>query len=262
MSTGFEQLRLEGLSKKYGPVSAVDGVTLTVEPGEFVSVIGLSGAGKTTLHKLINRLVDPTSGRILYGERDVSALTGRELLEWRSRCATIFQQFHLANRLDVATNVLMGRLRRNSTMRTLLGWFPREDRLLAARALERVGMLDRALERVDRLSGGQMQRVAIARALVQEPCVMLADEPISALDPCSARTVMETLQQINRTEGITVICNLHNLGAAHEYSTRIIGLHAGRVVYDGPPSALQPAETRLIYGEAVGEERYDSVAAV
>lgn len=246
--TGSEALCLEALTKSYPTVTAVRDVSLTIEPGEMVSIIGPSGAGKSTLLKLINRLLDPTSGRLLYGSRDIAALQGKELLDWRSRCAMIFQHFHLSSRLDVLTNVLIGRLRHNSTLRTLLGWFPESDRLRAARALDRVDLLPKALERADRLSGGQMQRVAIARALAQEPAVLLADEPISALDPNTARAVMEILREINRSDGITVICNLHNLEIAREYSTRIVGMRAGEVVCDGAPGGLGPAQSRLIYG--------------
>ena len=245
---GLKALRLDALTKRYGSLTAVRELNLEIQPGEMVSVIGPSGAGKSTLLRLITRLLDPSSGRVLYGDRDVATLQGRELLEWRSRCGMVFQHFHLSGRLDVATNVLMGRLRHNSLWRTLGGWFPREDRLRAARALERVGLLDKALERADRLSGGQMQRVAVARALAQEPAILLADEPISALDPDSARGVMELLKDINSSDGVTVLCNLHNLEAARQYSTRIVGMREGTVVFDGLPERLGAAEIRLIYG--------------
>lgn len=248
--SSFEPLILGGLAKRFPAVVAVRDVSLRIEPGEMVSVIGRSGAGKSTLLKLINRLIEPTSGRLLYGARDLSEFSGKELRDWRSRCAMIFQHFHLTNRLDVVTNVLVGRLRYNSTLRTLVGWFPQADRLRAARVLERVQLLPKALERADRLSGGQMQRVAIARALVQEPAIVLADEPISALDPQSARRVMEILREINRVDGITVVCNLHNLEAARGYSTRIVGMRDGRVVYDGRPGGLGPAEIDTIYGDS------------
>lgn len=246
----LDTLRLENLGKSFSSVTAVHGVSLSIRPGEMVSVIGRSGAGKSTLLKLINRLSEPSWGRIFYGERNVTALAGSELFDWRSRCAMIFQGFHLSGRLDVATNVLIGRLRRTSTLRSLIGWFCDDDRLRAARVLEQVGLLDRALDRADRLSGGQMQRVAIARALVQEPAILLADEPISALDPESARLVMDSLQRINRSEGITVISNLHNLEAARDYSSRVIGMRDGEVVYDGEPGGLTPAAIRSIYGNS------------
>ncbi|MBI1354630.1 MAG: phosphonate ABC transporter ATP-binding protein [Acidobacteria bacterium] len=241
------ELRLEGLGKTFGAVKAVDDVSLEIDSGEMVGVIGASGAGKSTLLKLINRLIEPDDGSVTCGPLDVSDLRGKALLEWRADCAMIFQHFNLVERLDAATNVLLGRLRRSPSWLSLVGWFSREDRLRAARALERVELLDFGLQRAGRLSGGQQQRVAIARALVQEPRILLADEPVSALDPRSAAAVMELLHKINREDDITVLANLHDLELARRYCDRIVAMRAGRVVFDGSPGRLDAAAIERLY---------------
>lgn len=240
-------LRIQNLSKHFGTVRAVDQVTLDVSEGQMVGIIGSSGAGKSTLLRLINRLWEPDDGSIWFGDLAVSRLKGAALLDWRSRCAMIFQQFNLVQRLDVLTNVLMGRLRRRSTIATLFKYFPRTDRLLAAEMLDKVEILDQALKRCDELSGGQQQRVAIARAMMQQPRIILADEPIASLDPRSARRVMEALREINRQEGITVISSLHDLATARIYSDRVIGMSGGSIVFDGAPEELSEEVVRRIY---------------
>ena len=204
-------LNLDQVHRTFGDVRAVDGVSVTIEAGQMVGIIGRSGAGKSTLLRLINRLIDLTAGRITFDGTDVGTLNGQALREWRTRCAMIFQQFNLVNRLDVVTNVLIGRLHYNPTLPSLVKIFPRADRALAIRALERLDMAPFALQRADTLSGGQQQRVAIARALVQEPNILLADEPIASLDLHNATRVMDALRTINREDRITVICNLHHL---------------------------------------------------
>jgi phosphonate transport system ATP-binding protein len=248
-------LRIDWVSKRFGSVVAVDGVALDIPEGQMVGIIGRSGAGKSTLLRMINRLLDPTRGRIRFRETEITSLRGRKLLEWRTRCAMIFQQFNLVKRLDVFTNVLIGRLSYHQTLPSLLKWFSRQERAMAISALERVEILDQALQRVDTLSGGQQQRVAIARALVQQPEVILADEPIASLDLRSATMVMDTLQRINREDGITVIASLHNLATARAYCDRIIGMAEGKVVFDGGPSLLTPEIVCAIYGvEGAREE--------
>jgi phosphonate transport system ATP-binding protein len=251
-------LRTAGLVKRFGSVVAVDEVTVQIPAGQMVGVLGRSGAGKSTLLRLINRLVEPTRGTIHYEDLPINALRGRQLRAWRARCAMIFQQFHLVNRLDVLTNVLVGRLSYHWTLPTLLKCFSAVERAWALQALQRLDMLPQALQRADTLSGGQQQRVAIARALVQGPQLILADEPIASLDPHNAARVMAALRAINREDGITIICNLHAVDMARAYCDRILGMAHGRLVFDGPPGALTPATARHIYGE---EPRREEVLA-
>ncbi|MGE8129871.1 phosphonate ABC transporter ATP-binding protein [Methylobacterium sp. NPDC080182] len=251
-------LVIEDLTRQYGDRRAVDGVSLRIEPGSFVGVIGRSGAGKSTLLRLINRLVDPSSGRILHDGREVTTLRGRPLREWRTRCAMIFQQFNLVGRLDVMTNVLMGRLSHVPTHRALLRQWSAEDRAMALAALESFDMGEFAGQRADGLSGGQQQRVAIARALVQEPEILLADEPVASLDPRNTRLVMDALADVNRRYGITVLCNLHSLDLARAYCDRLVGLAAGRVVFEGGPFDLTEDVARRLYGLEAGEVLDDS----
>ena len=241
-------LTIDGVTRDYGGKKAVDCLSLRVEPGSFVGVIGRSGAGKSTLLRMINRLVDPSKGRILWNGEDVSALRGRALRDWRARCAMVFQQFNLAGRLDVLTNVLVGRLNKVPAHRSLLRLWSVEDRAMAMTALERFDIAELAAQRADRLSGGQQQRVAIARALVQEPAIILADEPIASLDPRNTRLVMDALARINREDGITVLCNLHSLDIARQYCDRLIGLSGGRLVFDGGPGDLDEDVARRLYG--------------
>ncbi len=254
-------LVLDGLGKRFGRTTAVSDVCLEVPEGQMLGVIGRSGAGKSTLLRLINRLVEPTTGRVVYAGEDVSRLRGRALLGWRARCAMIFQQFNLVGRLDVLTNVLLGRLARHGTLSSLLQHFTAEERARAVLALEALDLAPQALQRAATLSGGQQQRVAIARALMQEPRLILADEPIASLDPANAARVMEALRDINRRRGITVLCNLHTLDTARRHCDRIVGMAAGRVVFDGPPAALDGAALARVYGaDTAGElERVTSL---
>jgi phosphonate transport system ATP-binding protein len=240
-------LVIQNVSKRYGSKAAVSAVSLEIEAGSFVGVIGRSGAGKSTLLRMINRLVDPSDGRISFEGCDVTALRGRELREWRAKAAMIFQQFNLVGRLDVLTNVLIGRISRHGTIPALLSRFTESERARAVESLERLDLLAHAFQRADSLSGGQQQRVAIARALMQEPSIVLADEPIASLDPRNAARVMESLKRINEEDGITVLCNLHTLDTARQFSSRIIGLAHGQVVFDGAPDELSPAILRDIY---------------
>jgi phosphonate transport system ATP-binding protein len=241
-------LEINGLSKIYGTNAAVDSVSLSIKPGSFVGVIGRSGAGKSTLLRMINRLNDPTRGRIIYDGVDVTSLKGAELREWRRRCAMIFQQFNLVGRLDVLTNVLMGRLSQAPVWQTMLKLWGDDDKAIALAALEQFDIANLAAQRADQLSGGQQQRVAICRALVQEPDIILADEPIASLDPRNTKIVMDALLRINKHFGITVICNLHSLDLARTYCERLIGMAQGRVVFDDVPSALTEVVARELYG--------------
>ena len=241
-------LVIDGLSKIYGTNPAVASVSLSINPGSFVGVIGRSGAGKSTLLRMINRLNDPTHGRIMFDGVDVTALKGTELREWRRRCAMIFQQFNLVGRLDVLTNVLMGRLSEAPGWRTMLKLWGDDDKAIALAALEQFDIATLAAQRADQLSGGQQQRVAICRALVQEPDIILADEPIASLDPRNTKIVMDALLRINKHFGITVICNLHSLDLARTYCERLVGMAQGRVVFDDVPSALTEDVARELYG--------------
>ena len=226
-------LSIEGLTRRYGSRAAVDDVSLDIEAGRFIGVIGRSGAGKSTLLRMINRLEAPTRGVIRFGEVEVTRLRGAALADWRARCAMIFQQFNLVGRLDVLTNVLVGRMNHVSTLRSTLRLWPESDIALALSALEQLDMAAFASQRADSLSGGQQQRVAIARAMVQAPEIVLADEPIASLDPRNTRIVMDALQRICRHHGITVLCNLHSLEIARSYCDRLIGMANGRVAFDG-----------------------------
>jgi phosphonate transport system ATP-binding protein len=258
-------LSIEGLSRRFGSKTAVDNVSLKIETGRFIGVIGRSGAGKSTLLRMINRLEQPSSGRIFFKEIDVTRLSGAALAAWRARCAMIFQQFNLVGRLDVLTNVLIGRLNHSSTLRSVLQLWPEKDIAFALSALEQLDIASLATQRADSLSGGQQQRVAIARALVQEPEIVLADEPIASLDPRNTRIVMDALLRINRHFGITVLCNLHSLELARAYCDRLVGMANGRVVFEGAPGELTDAVARELYGieakEAVGDERLAAPAA-
>ena len=246
-------LIVENLTKSFGAVKALDDVTLTIEAGQFVGVIGRSGAGKSTLLRSLNLLVRPTGGRVLWGSQDVTQLSGRELRAWRRRCAMIFQQFNLIGRLDVLDNVLMGRLTHTSFWRSTTKLWSHEDRLIGMAALEQMGIAALATQRADHLSGGQQQRVAICRALLQEPDIVLADEPVASLDPRNSRIVMDALQRINRHFGLTVLCNLHSLELARGYCDRLIGMASGRVVFDGEPQALTEDIARELYGMEAGD---------
>jgi phosphonate transport system ATP-binding protein len=257
-------LSIEGLSRRFGSKTAVDNVSLKIESGRFVGVIGRSGAGKSTLLRMINRLEQPTSGRIRFNDVDVTRLSGTALAAWRARCAMIFQQFNLVGRLDVLTNVLIGTLNRSSTLRSVLQLWPEKDIALALSALEQLDIEGLATQRAGSLSGGQQQRVAIARALVQEPEIVLADEPIASLDPRNTRIVMDALLRINRHFGISIICNLHSLEIARAYCDRLIGMANGRVVFEGAPGELTDAVAHELYGmearEAIGDDRLDAPA--
>jgi len=239
---------LKNVTRRFGRKTAVDSVTLDIPQGQMVGIIGRSGAGKSTLLRMINRLQEPTSGSIHFAGVEVSSLRGQALRNWQRDCAMIFQQFNLVPRLDVLTNVMLGRLNHRSTTMSLLGLFSREERIHAIAALERLGIEQTALQMAGTLSGGQQQRVAIARALMQNPKMVLADEPIASLDPLNAKIVMDALRDINEREGITVITNLHTLDTARNYCERIVGMAAGRVVFDGRPSELTADAVKQIYG--------------
>lgn len=247
-------LKIEHLTKVYSNGTlALDDVSLEVPEGQFLAVVGLSGSGKSTLLRCINRLVEPTSGCIIFDGQDVTATNGPDLRRLRVRIAMIFQHFNLVKRSSVTTNVLTGRLGYTPPSWSLFGRFRGEDYDLAAASLRRVGLFEKANQRADTLSGGQQQRVGIARALAQQPRLVLADEPVASLDPATAHSVLRYLEEINRDDGITVICNLHFLSLARRYSHRVIALKDGRLVFDGQPEQIDEQRFREIYGDEAME---------
>jgi phosphonate transport system ATP-binding protein len=254
-------LEIRDLVKVYpSGTRAVDGVALNVEHGEFVVLIGLSGSGKSTLLRCINRLVEPTSGSVIFDGANVTGASGTELRRIRRRIGMIFQQFNLVRRGSVLSNTLAGRLGYRSTWRTIVGRPTPEDVAKAFENLGRVGIADKAFSRADALSGGQQQRVGIARALMQAPDLMLADEPVASLDPATSHSVMRYLEEINKKDGITVICSLHFLSLARRYGTRVVALKGGKVAFDGSPADIDERRFKEIYGEdaievEIGPER-------
>jgi phosphonate transport system ATP-binding protein len=243
-------LRVENLTKIYPDgTEALRNVSFKVEDGEFLTIIGLSGSGKSTLLRCINRLIDPTEGRVLWDDIDVTAAKGKELRHIRRQIGMIFQQFNLVKRSSVMVNVLSGRLGYANPWTSLVHSFTPQDRRRAVAALDRVGIAEKADNRADQLSGGQQQRVGIARALMQEPRLMLADEPVASLDPVLAHSILRYLEVLNQQDGITVLCSLHFLDLVHRYATRVIGLKDGELVFDGLPSELTRERFKQVYGE-------------
>jgi phosphonate transport system ATP-binding protein len=245
-------IRFEKASVTYGGgVHALRELSLEIPDGQMLVVVGLSGAGKSTLIRAINGLVPLTSGDVIVDGVSVRTASTRQLRELRSHIGMIFQTFNLVKRTSVINNVLMGRLHRTGSLRSLLGWYRAEDVELAMQALERVDIVEKAYVRASNLSGGQQQRVGIARALAQEPSILLADEPVASLDPPTSHVVMRDLQRINRELGITTIVNLHFLDLAKVYGERIVGLRAGELVYDGTGAQADETVFRDIYGRSL-----------
>lgn len=241
-------LEVRDLVCRFGDVTAVDQVNFVIAPGEMVGIIGRSGSGKSSLLRLINRLYTPTAGQIYWQGACVSDCQRATLREWRRRAAIIFQDYNLIPRLDVLTNVLLGTLATQPVLSALFNHFPVALRARAIVELDRLGMADTAFKRTQHLSGGQQQRVAIARAMVQDPEILLADEPVASLDPINSEIVMQSIADINRTRGLTVLTNLHSIDIARRYCRRIVGMNKGRVVFDGPVEALTDHAVATIYG--------------
>ena len=246
------ELQIRAVSKTYpNGVRALKDVTLTIGDGELLVIVGLSGAGKSTLLRAINGFVPITAGSVKVDGQEVVGASRRELRELRSHIGMIFQTFNLVNRTTVINNVLMGRLAKVPSWRSMIGYWPAADREFALQALERVEIVEKAYVRASDLSGGQQQRVGIARALAQEPTVLLADEPVASLDPVTSHTVMQDLKRINEDLGITTIINLHFLDLARSYGQRLVGLRDGKLVYDGHIADVDDDTFRGIYGRAV-----------
>ena len=247
-------LELKHVSKEYVKGSkALSDIHFSVEEGEFISIIGKSGAGKSTLLRCINRMIDPSEGVISFDGVDTEKLNKKELRGLRRQIGMIFQHYNLVNRLSVLDNTCHGRLGYTSTLRGMFGAFTEEDKGNAFHILEQLGLADHIHQRCDQLSGGQKQRVGIARALLQNPKMILCDEPIASLDPSSSRIIMDYLKDINEKMGITVICNLHQVDVAMAYSKRIIGVNGGQIVFDGTPDELTQEIIHEIYGSEAGE---------
>lgn len=243
-------LQLKQLTKEYTRgVRALTDVSFDVPKGQFVAVIGLSGSGKSTLLRCLNRLIEPTSGQVLLDGVDVTAANEAELRRIRRRIGMVFQHFNLVHRSSVLTNVLAGRLGYTNPAWSLLNRFPADDVAQARKQLERVGLGDKAGQRADALSGGQQQRVGIARALMQDPDMILADEPVASLDPVLAHSIMQYLEQINKGDGVTVLCSLHFLDLVHRYADRVIALNGGQLVFDGLPREIDDQRFKDIYGQ-------------
>jgi phosphonate transport system ATP-binding protein len=254
-------LRFEHLTKVYpNGTQALKDINFEVKDGEFLVVIGLSGSGKSTLLRCINRLIEPTSGKIFWNDTDITAASQAELLHIRRNIGMVFQQFNLVKRSSVMTNVLCGRLGYSNPWLSLLGVWSPADKARAVKALERVGIGDQATSRADTLSGGQQQRVGIARALMQEPQIILADEPVASLDPVLSHSILHYLELLNK-EGLTVICSLHFLDLVHRYATRVIALKDGVKVFEGLPAEIDRPKFKEIYGEEAQEVRATSFEA-
>lgn len=243
-------LEVKNLSKVYdSDVQALKNVSFSVKPGEFLAVIGLSGSGKSTLLRCINRLIEPTSGQIIWNGQDVTSASQDEMRRIRRKIGMVFQHFNLVSRSKVITNVLAGRLGYVHPMLSALNRFPKSDIEMALAQLEKVGIGNQAYKRADELSGGQQQRVGIARAMMQEPAMILADEPVASLDPVLAHSIMQYLEKINKEEGVTVLCSLHFLDLVHRYADRAIALNNGVLMFDGPPNQIDDEKFREIYGK-------------
>ncbi|MEP2707345.1 MAG: phosphonate ABC transporter ATP-binding protein [Roseibium sp.] len=241
-------IQFQEVTKTFGFRTAVNKVSFNIDRPQMVGVIGRSGAGKSTLLRMINRLTPATSGQIVFNDNDILGLKGGMMRRWQRDCAMVFQQFNLVPRLDVVTNVMLGRLNNHGTLKSLLNIFSAEDVNTALQALDSLGIAQEATKRAEELSGGQQQRVAIARALMQDPYMILADEPIASLDPMNAKIVMDALRQIHERDNKIVICNLHTLDTARTYCDRVIGMRDGFLVFDGAPDELTTDVAREIYG--------------
>jgi len=243
-------LQVRNLTKIYdGGVLALDDVSFDTPDGQFLAVIGLSGSGKSTLLRCINRLIEPTAGQVLWNDVDITNLSEEEMRWVRRKIGMVFQHFNLVHRSSVLTNVLAGRLGYVNPTWSLLNRFPKRDIEKAMQQLERVGIAEKAAQRADELSGGQQQRVGIARALMQDPEMILADEPVASLDPVLAHSIMQYLELINKEDGVTVLCSLHFLDLVHRYANRVIALNEGKLVFEGAPQEIDDQRFKEIYGK-------------
>ncbi len=243
-------LEIKNLTKIYeGGVLALDDVSFDVPQGQFVSAIGLSGSGKSTLLRCINRLIEPTAGDIIWDGQNITTASDDELRIIRRRIGMVFQHFNLVYRSSVITNVLSGRLGYTNPAMGLFNHFSKQDIENAFKQMKRVGITEKAYQRADELSGGQQQRVGIARAMMQNPAIILADEPVASLDPVLAHSIMQYLEKINKEDGVTVICSLHFLDLVHRYADRVVALNDGILMFDGSPEEIDDEKFKDIYGK-------------
>lgn len=250
----YEMIEFKQVQKQYpNGFSALKNVNIQIQQGEYVAIIGLSGAGKSTLLRCINRMHDITGGTLLVDDMDIKTLRGKGVRQFRRKIGMIFQSFNLVTRISVMKNVLVSFVPEMSIWRKVFGIFTEQQKKQALMALDRVGILDKAYVRVDQLSGGQQQRVALARTLAQNPKIILADEPVASLDPVTAHQVMEDFSRINKELNMTVIMNIHHVELALEYATRVIGIRAGEIVYDGSAKSISDAVLQQIYNGKVEE---------
>ena len=247
-------LKVKNLHKIYkNGMHALKGLNIEVQKGEFLVIIGLSGSGKSTLVRCINRLIEPTAGTVEFMGKDITHVKGEELRKVKAQIGMIFQHFNLINRHSVLKNVISGKLGQLKTLNSILGNFTDDIYEEAYRNLEIVGIKEKAKERADTLSGGEQQRVAIARSLMQNPKLLLADEPVASLDPATSNSVMKFFEKVNKEFGTTVICNLHFLSLVRKYATRVIALKSGEIIYEGEPAEIDEKWFKTIYGEEAEE---------
>ena len=248
-------IKFEDVGKKYpNGFEGLKHVDLEIEQGEFVAIIGLSGAGKSTLIRTINRMHDVTSGKLTVDDVDVMSLSGKQLRRFRRKIGMIFQSFNLITRTTVIKNVLTALVPDMPWYRSVFGIYTKEEKLQALQCLDKVGILDKAFVRADQLSGGQQQRVALARTLAQNPAIILADEPVAALDPVTANQVMDDFKKINEDMNISILINIHHVDLALKYANRVVGIRAGEIVYDGPASEVTQEVLTNIYNGRVDAE--------
>lgn len=248
-------IKFENVNKIYpNGLHALKNINLEIEQGEFVAIIGLSGAGKSTLLRTINKMHDITDGTLNVNGQDVKSLKGKELRKFRRKIGMVFQSFNLVTRTSVIKNVLTSRVPEMPLWKSILGIYSKEDKIAALEALEKVGILDKAYVRADQLSGGQQQRVALARTLAQNPEVILADEPVAALDPITAAQVMDDFKKFNKDMNISILINIHHVDLALKYASRVIGIKAGEIIYDGPAKNVDGQILKQIYGRELADD--------
>lgn len=248
-------IKFDNVNKVYSNgLHALKNVSLEIKQGEFVAIIGLSGAGKSTLLRTINRMHDISEGSLTVNGQEVNDLSGKDLGKFRRKVGMVFQSFNLVTRTTVINNVLTSRVPDMPLWKSIIGLYSKEDKVIALEALDKVGILDKAYVRADQLSGGQQQRVALARTLAQKPEIILADEPVAALDPITAKQVMDDFKKINKELNMSVLINIHHVDLALKYADRVIGIKAGEIVYDGPATKVDSEVLKQIYGRELAAD--------
>ena len=248
-------IKFDKVNKVYpNGLHALKNISLEINQGEFVAIIGLSGAGKSTLLRTINRMHDISEGSLTVNGQEINDLAGKDLRKFRRKIGMVFQSFNLVTRTTVVNNVLTSRVPDMPLWKSIIGLYSKEDKVIALEALDKVGILDKAYVRADQLSGGQQQRVALARTLAQKPEIILADEPVAALDPITAKQVMDDFKKINKELNMSVLINIHHVDLALKYADRVIGIKAGEIVYDGPSAEVDSEVLKQIYGRELSAD--------